>query len=147
MGIACSNRVISRNGFGRFIAECDAAATATVKQSIEEGADLSRTMAPVGHKIDPRTVKLKDSISTKMLSSTSGVWTSTARHSLAIEKGASSHTIPGEVSFFWEKHWRMWEPGPNEIHHPGNAAQPFLRPAYEVISHRIMAIARRNYPG
>lgn len=138
--------VVARNGIGQFVRDVEGAATSTVKDAIEEGADLSRTLAPVGKKPDGRTVKLKDSITTEMLSRTQGRWTSRARHTLAIEKGAAPHEITGDVSFFWEKHWRMWEPGENMIQHPGNAAQPFLKPAYDAVSRRLMSIARRHYP-
>jgi hypothetical protein len=145
-GIACSNRVVARNGFGQFIRDCEQAAELTAKDAVERGAELSRGFAPVGHKPDPRTVKLKNSIHTRMFSRTSGEWYSEARHALSQEKGAKAHDIPGEVSFFWEKMDRMWTPGSNVINHPGNAAQPFLRPAYKQVSRELSAIARRHYP-
>lgn len=144
--VKCSATVNARNGIGQFTRDCEGAATETVKDAIEEGAAMSRALAPKGHKPDPRTVKLTDSITTEMLSRTSGRWTSRARHTLAQEKGAAPHPISGDVSFFWEKHFRMWHPGDNEIQHPGNAAQPFLKPAYDAVSRRLMAIARRHYP-
>lgn len=147
MDIGVSNRVIARNSFGRFIRECEAAGQKTVMEAVELGASLSRSLAPVGPKKDKRTVKLKDSISVKMLSSTSGVWVSSARHTLPIEKGATPHTISGDVTFFWEKHDRMWNPGQNTINHPGNAAQPFLQPAYDIVSKQVIKIADKNYPG
>jgi hypothetical protein len=144
--IAVSNKVTARNGLGQFIRDCEQAAEYTVRDAIEEGAKLSRALAPSGTKPDPRTVPLKDSITSAMTSRTQGHWSSSARHALAIEKGASPHGIPGNVSFFWENQGRWWTPGSNVIQHPGNAAQPYLRPAYEVIMHRIMGIARRHYP-
>lgn len=146
MEVAVSNRVIARNSIGQFASECSDAAERTVRESIEKGAELSRAMAPVGTKADPRTTKLKDSISSQMLSRTSGEWKATARHALPIELSAGPHDITGWVSFFWEKMGRDWSPGPNTIHHPGNAAQPYLRPAYQIVMGRIMAVARREYP-
>lgn len=146
MEIGVSNRVVHRNGIGQFTRDCSDAAESTVKKAIEEGAQLSRTLAPVGPKEDPRTVHLKDSISTQMFGRTSGEWKSTARHALPIELSAVPHDITGWVSFFWEREGRMWAPGSNIIHHPGNAAQPFLRPAYQVIMGKIMSIARSEYP-
>jgi hypothetical protein len=147
MEAAVSNRVVARNGIGRFRQQCSDAAENTIRDAVEEGAELSRSLAPVGHKKDPRTVKLKDSIESEVLSRTSGQWKSTARHALAIEKSAKPHPITGWVNFFWEREGRNWDGGPNMIQHPGNAAQPYLRPAYEIIMRRIMEIARRNYPG
>lgn len=160
MKVGYSNQVHVRDEFGRFIADIERAATESVKAAIEEGADLSRSLAPSRRRRDPRTVKLKNSISTQMLSRTSGRWLSDARHTLPIELGAAPHDITADVSFYWTKAGRMWFPygspevwdatgGPgNEIiKHPGNTAQPFLRPAYKVISAKLLSIMSRFYPG
>lgn len=144
--LAVSNRVIMRDNFGRFRRECELAMGETIKQAVEDGAQLSRDLAPVGHKRDPRTTKLKDSITAVVVSRTQGYWQASARHALAQELGAAPHEIPGEVHFFWEREGRWWEPGTNTINHPGNAAQPYLRPAYQAIMNRIMSIAKRYYP-
>ncbi len=147
MNVAVSNRVIARNNFGQFIRDCEQAAEKTVKESIDRGAKLSRDLAPAGNKTDSRTPKLKDSIKPEMLSRTSGVWKCTARHALPVETGSVPHEITGDVLFFWEREGRWWNPGDNIINHPGNAAQPYLRPAYDIVSREMMNIARRNYPG
>lgn len=141
-----SNRVVSRNGLGQLIRDCEQAGEDTAREAVERGAKLSRAMAPVGTKPDSRTKKLKDSIETHMISATSGVWYSTARHALPVEFSAAPHDISGKVFFFWEKEGRMWQPGENIIDHPGNPAQPFLRPAYDIVMAQIMEIARREYP-
>lgn len=146
-GVAVSGRVIARNNIGQFVRECEMAAQRTVEEAVERGANLSRAMAPIGPKPDPRTGKLKDSISSKMYGRTAGEWSCSARHALAIEKGAVRHDITGWVNFFWENEGRAWEPGPNTIDHPGNAAQPYLHPAYKIIMQQIMDIADRKYPG
>jgi hypothetical protein len=135
-----------RDEFGHFIAACDAAATRTVEDLITSGAALSRAMAPVGHKADPRTIPLNQSIESRMISSRSGEWGASARHAMPQEFGAGPHGITGEVSFYWESAGRMWEPGSNEINHPGNAAQPYLRPAYEVTMGRALEVAAEYYP-
>lgn len=153
MSFAVSNRVVARNGIGQFIRDCEGAAEKTVRKSVQQGARLSRTLAPVGTKPDPRTIPLKDSIEWEVLSRTSGVWKATARHALPIEKGAVPHVIRGNpfLHFYWDNAGRWWVPGlfgPTDIvNHPGNAAQPYLRPAYEIIMGRIMSIAREEYPG
>lgn len=147
MEFAVSNRVIARNSIGQFIRDCEQAAEGTIREAVNDGADLSRNFAPEGAKMDPRTIPLKESIEAHVLSRTSGNWVATARHALPIELGAVPHPITGWVSFFWEREGRMWEPGPNEISHPGNAPQPYLRPAYEIIMARIMQIADKHYPG
>lgn len=142
-----SNRVVARNEIGRFADSCSQAAERTVHKAVERGAKLSRGFAPSGTKPDPRTTKLKESIQPFMLSRTQGGWRAVARHALAIEKGAVAHEITGKVTFWWEGEGRWWMPGENMIQHPGNAAQPYLRPAYEIVMHDIMAIARGEYPG
>jgi hypothetical protein len=93
-----------------------------------------------------------------MYGRTKGEWGSSARHALAIEHGAAPHDIPANVRFYWDKVGRMWMPpevyqrvtgfpGADPIHHPGNAAQPFLRPAYEQVMAGMGARMRRFYPG
>lgn len=143
--VAVSNRVLARDSFGRFIAACEAAGADMMRDMAEDGAALSRTLAPKGTKPDPRTTRLTDSI-TASSTETSAHWQADARHALAQEKGGRPHEITGWVNFFWEKEGRDWEPGPNRIQHPGNPAHPYLRPAYEVIMGRWMEYARRYYP-
>lgn len=157
--VAVSNRVIARSRIGRFIADCEDAGHKTVKEMVQDGAKLSRQMAPLGHKHDARTIPLRQSINWEMISRTAGHWYSTARHALAQELGAGPHIIRGNpsLSFFWEERGRMWIPAAvfykppgsvpvDIINHPGNAPQPYLRPAYEVIMRRWAAIARKHYP-
>lgn len=158
MRIGVSNRVVARNAIGQFASACSAAGTATVKEAIEEGANMSRAIAPVGIKPDPRTVPLKESITAEMTGSTSGHWFSVARHALPTEFGGAPHEIVGSpgLRFFWDREGRMFEPASvyygqpdmvTIVEHPGNPAQPFLRPAYEAVMGKIMQIAKRNYPG
>jgi hypothetical protein len=151
--VACSNKVIARNGIGQFRRDVEGAATATVRKAVQRGAKLSRQMAPVGPKHDRRTVPLAQSIKWEVTGRTSGHWFATARHALAQELGAAPHLIAGQpvFKFWWENEGRMWIPGlfgePDIINHPGNPAQPYLRPAYELVMGSIMEIARQEYPG
>lgn len=158
MGIAVSNRVTARNDIGRFIRECELAGERTIERAVEEGANISRAEAPIGHKHDERTIPLNQSIRTRMRGRTSGEWYSTARHALPIEFGAAPHEIVGSpgLKFYWEAAGRMFVPAEIYYHqpglvtvvnHPGNAPQPFLRPAYEAVMSKIMAIAKTEYPG
>lgn len=155
--VAVTGRVIARNNIGRFIADCEQAAGESVNDLINEGADLSRAYAPVGHKVDLRTPTLKAAMFTHQLSRTQGVWGNSARHALPTEFGAGPHIITGSPSlaFFWEGEGRNWIPAAvyyhhpglvDVINHPGNPAQPFLRPAFEAIKGRALAIMRRHYP-
>lgn len=151
--ISVQNRVVVRNNFGQFIAECEAAGSKTVDAILDEGIEVARELAPVGHRVDKRTTPLRDSFFKNKLSRTSGVFGNFARHALAIEKGARPHPITGSpyLMFYWEAERRMWIPGlfgePDVVNHPGNDAQPFLRPAYRTVMNRAMEIAKRYYPG
>lgn len=158
MGIAVSNRVISRNGIGQFRAACEKAATATVKKAVQRGARLSRTFAPEGSKVDPRTQPLKNSIAWRMTGRTSGEWYADARHALPQELSAGPHIIEGnpDLAFYWEAAGRMFVPASSfykqpglvtVVNHPGNPAQPYLRPAYEIVMKQVMSIADAEYPG
>lgn len=147
MRMGVSNRVVARNNLGRFISEIESGGEQAVRDAIEQGAALSRDLAPVGVKPDKRTVPLASSIETVMSSRTSGYWRSFARHALPIEFGARPHPLPGNVRFFWMEEGRWWKPGTNTINHPGNQAQPFLRPAYEAVMGRVMENVKRRYPG
>lgn len=144
--IAVSNRVVARNSIGRFLAECELAGEMMMRDMSEDGAALSRSLAPKGAKRDPRTPHLRDAI-TASSSATSAHWEADARHALAQEKGGAAHRQSGYARFFWEREGREWEPGSNQINHPGNPAHPYLRPAYEIIMGRWMEYARRYYPG
>lgn len=137
--------VNARNDYGRFVAHYEHAAEQTVRDAIEEGARLSRTLAPRGSKPDPRTIPLANSIETEMTSKTRGRWVARARHAAAVEFGGRPHLITAAVSFFWENAGRWWHPGEGFINHPGNRPQPYMRPAYDVVRRRMSELARKNY--
>lgn len=151
--VAVSNRVIARNSLGEFIRDCEQAGEATTKKLVEEGAKLSRRLAPSGTKHDYRSIPIKDSIFPRMVSRTAGVWEALARHAMFQEEGTRPHWMIGNpyFHFYWEEQGRMWIPGlfgePDIIGHPGNKPQPFLRPAYEAIMAKAMEVARQQYPG
>lgn len=155
--IAVSTNVISRNNIGQFIAACNQAAGATARELVENGAQYSRDLAPVGSKPDLRTIPLAQSIFTHMISATQGNWYSVARHALHQEYGTMPHDIPANVQFFWDNMGRWWMTpevylaktghyGADPIKHPGHGEQQFLRPAYKRVMAEAMAVARRHYP-
>ncbi len=137
---------------GAFIADCENAARETIEDLVTEGAALSKSLAPVGGKADPRTLTIRESIEPVVISRTSGLWRATARHAMAQERGASAHSIVGNpfLAFYWEAEGRDWEPGlmgvPDVVSHPGHGAQPYLKPAYEVIFRKAIITADRHYP-
>ena len=150
-----------RDEAGRFAKLADEATARAVREVIEEGANISRQLAPSGKKPDPRTIKLKNSITHRMLSSTKGEWSSTARHALFIEKGTAPHPIPAEHAyFFWERKKRMFYPynspgvwaelgnaGTKTISHPGNAPFTYMGTAYLVTRGRLLYVLRGHFPG
>lgn len=137
-----------RDHLGQFERDCSEAAAATIREAIKDGERLSIAFAPDGHKVDPRTIPLKASIRSVQTGRTTGYWGSFgARQARPIEFGAAAHDIPGDVGFFWEREGRWWRAGLNTIRHPGNAAQPFMRPAAKIVKERLKAIAKSKYPG
>lgn len=156
--LGVSPRVVARNGFGQFARDCDRAGQQTVEDLVEEGAQLSRALAPKGAKPDPRTQKLAQSITTRMRGRKSGYWVAEARHAMPQETGARRHTIVGDpdLRFFWVRKGRMFIPAREldgatgdeitVVNHPGNPARPFLRPAYEIVMRNWMLVARTHYP-
>lgn len=157
-GIAVSARVIARDNFGRFISECEAAATKTAEELVKTGAELARGFAPVGSKPDLRTIPLTQGISWRMTGATSGEFYAPGRQALPQEFGAGAHTITGNpgLSFFWEAEGRRFVPASvfyhqpdavTVVNHPGNPPQPYLRPAYEAVMGMALRVAASNYPG
>lgn len=153
MELGFAGHVAARNSIGQFIGACERAAAETVKQLIEDGKQRSIANAPIGHKEDPRTPTLQEGMFSEMISRTQGRWGCTARHTLPIEFGAAPHVITGNpwLYFYWEEEGRYWVPGltgaPDLVNHPGNAAQPFLRPAFEEIKAEASAVMAAKYPG
>lgn len=149
--IAVSNTVVYRDDMGKFLAAVNKGVTAAVRETVEDGAKMSRRLAPSGSKHDPRTIKLKDSIEWYMTGATSGVWVATARHALPIEYGARPHPIKGkpDLLFWWDKEGRYFTPSHrvDEVSHPGNAAQPYLRPAYEATMPKLLNALDKHIPG
>jgi hypothetical protein len=156
LSMAVNNRVIARDRFGRFTDNVKKATSDTVRELVEEGMNLSRSLAPTGTKHDRRTAPLRASLYMVMESRTRGYWGSNARHALAVEHGARPHIIPGNpgLKFWWEAEGRMWIPAAKYygipglqdfVNHPGNDAQPFLRPAYDEIMRRMHGKMRKNF--
>lgn len=146
MEVAVSPNVIARNSFGQFIAQCEIAGVQTMQDVADAGAELSRQLAPVGKKPDPRTPKLRDAIFPHAVG-TRANWKCVARHAVIVEKtGSVQHFQTGRVTFEWEKMGRMWRPGDNLIDHPPTTPQPYLRPAYEVMMQKWSYYAHLHYP-
>ena len=147
------NHVIARNQIGQFADACSAAATASVRDAAERGVQYAKANAPVGPKHDKRTATLQDSFYVEQISRTQVKFGNSARHAMAQEFGARPHEIPGNpfLRFYWEEAGRMWVPGlfgdQDIVNHPGNPAQPFMRPAYRRVMQEFMDIVRRHYPG
>lgn len=137
-------KITTRDEFGRFTAMASRAGEAMLEEMARDGAELSRELAPVGHKPDPRSVSVRDGIRYFTTHDTAS-WTSVARHAMAVELGSKRHPQSGNVGFFWEREGRRWGPGDNIIDHPATAAKPYLRPAWEIIMDRWDEYARKHF--
>lgn len=136
-GIHATTEVHLRDNFGAFIAACDAAATRSVQEAMVEGTRVARAMAPSGPARQDygRRPKLKANIWGHMISSRSARIVATPGHALPQEKSAGPHPIPNAFG------------RGITVQHPGNAAQPYLRPALAAIARMLPPVMKRNYPG
>lgn len=151
-GVTVSNEVHVRNGFGRFIADVEGAATKVVEDALDAGIDAAQVAAPV------RSGRLRDSFFPLILSRTSGVFGNTAPYAVFQDQGAGPHDIDAHVRFFWDKVGRMWmwpetylrvtgHPGADPIHHPGNPATHFMQFGYEAAKVAARRAMHKYYPG
>lgn len=136
--IEFQTNVIARDNFGRFIAHVEEGITTSVEEAIIAGAEAGRAAAP--HK----TGALEGSIQPAMTGAHSGVVTVGTDHWRYQERGTAPHKIKGTVRFWWEREGREWNPGPNQINHPGNPALHFMRTAYRVATRTLKAALPRN---
>jgi hypothetical protein len=152
-GIGISNHVVLRDSFGRFKAAVGNAAADSIDEAIDLGERLSFERAPVGEKTDLRSVPLRSAFFKERTSRTQGYWGNAARHALFVEYGTVSHPIYGHpfLRFYWDNAGRNWVPGlfgtPDVVNHPGTPAEPYLRPAYDIVKSRLLDIMKRHYPG
>lgn len=140
-----SPEVRFRSNLGRFMAACKAAKTRSVRRCIELGADRARVLAPEGEFEDARGPTLRESIEPVMLSDSHGVFVARARHAMAIERGAGPHQIgtEGQILADLEK---PFGPVRGPVDHPGNAPQPYMKPAAEIVKSKQIGIMREEYP-
>lgn len=151
---AVTNQVIVRSNMGRFIADCEGAATKTVMEVADKGSNISRALAP------KRTGRLAASIKPFLVSRTAAVWGTNVDYAMHQEKGTRRHPMSGRVSFFWMKMGRPWYPynspeaheniggpGTSVIDHPGNPGVHYLENGYNMIKGAALKIADKHYPG
>lgn len=136
--------VQAKNSLGQFMSKLDAATRLAMLEAAAEGAEISRDLAPEGPPQPwKRQVKLKDSIWVDASYGSGAAWGSIAPHGKAIEKGASDHPIVGNpyLKFYASGIGRQITV--RSVNHPGNAPQPYLRPAAAIISKRMAEFIRR----
>ncbi len=143
--IHVSPEIRYRDRSGQFLAECDGAAAEAVKATGEEGKSIAMAMAPVGSEPDERDIPIVAGLEFYMTGATSGVIVSKSGHSLPQEFGAGPHSIGAPGQYLHNPFNQFSARGP--VQHPGNPAQPFLRPAYNVIRRKMTEIMARFYPG
>jgi hypothetical protein len=149
-----NTHVSFRNNSGQFGQRMDAKAKRVMRDLCQEGADISRDMAPIG-KFEPRfdgsksktPGELKRSIEV-FITPGGGQWGSKLDYALAIEKGAKPHPISGNPFLSFPRRTaktKMPVTGKKAgfvsvrvVSHPGNAPRPYLRPAFEEIKGKIL---------
>lgn len=152
MKIGVSRAIMERDRFGQFISAIERAGDDLLEDYANKMSRSAKEKAPV------RSGRLRDGIMPVRLGHNEWRVVSTAPHAMPIEKGARPHPISAYVRFFWEKQGRVWmhpdeyfnltgHAGADPIMHPGNAAQPYLEPAFEQWWPELRADMRRRYPG
>lgn len=147
-----SNSVLPRDGFGRFIADVEGAATKVVEDALDAGVDAARAQAPI------RTGRLRGSFKPAIISRTEGLFVNTAPYAEFQDQGAGPHNIDAHVSFFWDKMGRKWMwpetylrktgyEGADPIHHPGNPATHFMLAGYKAAVRAARIAMHKYYPG
>lgn len=137
-----SNRVFARDDFGRFLADIDEAAQATVSELLSIGIATSRVAAPV------KTGRLRESFMRQMLSSHSGVYANTAPYAKFQDEGVGPNEKPADVSFWWQAQGRFWSPdstGTQVIQHPGNPASNFMAAGWAAIRAAAPSVTAKHY--
>lgn len=131
-----STQIQFRDNSGQFIALLNAAGAAAARELVETAADDAADLAPVGPAREDygRRGKLTENIEPVMTSAKVGVIVVRPLHGGAQEHGAGPHMIPNAFG----------RGAP--VLHPGNPAQPFVRPAIIALKGKARAIIERFYP-
>lgn len=135
-GFTAKTTVQYRNNLGRFAKLIEHGSEGMARDMVETTADFAHEGAPVGPARSDygRREKLSGSIEGHMTSATAGVVKAHAGHAGPQELGAGPHEIPNA---FGSGH---------PVMHPGNAPQPYLRPALERLRPLIPGMLRKWYP-
>jgi hypothetical protein len=158
---ASTQTIVNRNRFGRFASQIESGCDRAVERWVELGAATSRAMAPgPGYRVSDYSrragyIPLKASIKGKANGHT-GQWSTNAPHWKFVEYDTAPHEITGFLDFPWNGGRFVWndprysnwtEESGATVHHPGTSAQPFMRPAYElVVKRQMMAILKSEMP-
>lgn len=158
---AKTRTVYNRNRLGQFAEEIEKGCDRAVDRWVELGAATSREMAPgPGYRVGNYSrragyIPLKASIGS-VAHGHSGYWYTNAPHWKFVEYPTGAHSITGYLVFPWkggmfrwdDPRFSNWTEGSGAtVHHPGTGAQPFLKPAYElVVKRQMMAILKSEMP-
>lgn len=158
---AHTQTIVHRNRFGQFARQIEEGCDRAVERWVELGAATSRDMAPgSGYRVSnysqrPGYIPLKASIHSQA-NGHSGRWYTNAPHWKFVEYPTGSHPITGFLNFPWRGGRFVWDdPRFNNwdeeegatVSHPGTSAQPFMKPAYELVVRRqMMEILKSEMP-
>ncbi len=135
-GFEARTTVQYRDRSGRFAKLLEAGDAGMARDMVETTARFAHEGAPVGPaRADyDRREKLSGSIEHRMTSATAGVVHARAGHAGPQELGAGPHLIPNAFG------------SGQPVMHPGNAPQPYLRPALTKLRPLIPGMLKRWYP-
>jgi len=128
-----------RDESGRFVSECDAAATRSALELAEDVANLAKVYAP------RRTGRLAGSIRGYLISATVGEAVAEAPYARAQESGASAHSIGEPGQRLASKEENFFARGP--VIHPGNPAVRFMARAGQAVAALSAGTIRKHFPG
>lgn len=153
--IRVTNRVTVQDRFGQFLAQVEDADRRSVEEAAKVGAAAARARAP--RSMVPRHGRhMADTIhagsatggfSDRVIGSVSAEIIVGTEHWRFTETGTRPHEITGNVSFFWEKEGRRWNPGSNTIRHPGSIGVHFMQAGFDAAWEELPKAMKRNYAG
>lgn len=125
-----------RNRFGRFDRLIGQGTEGMARDMVETTAQFAHEGAPVGPSREDygRRELLSGSIEGRMTSATAGVVHARAGHAGPQELGAGPHIIPNAFGRGLP------------VLHPGNAPQPYIRPALQKLRPLIPGMLRKWFP-
>ena len=137
--ITVKNDVLARDRLGQFVFHLQEIHARSTEEALVAGTAAAIAAAP------KKTGRMASTIHYTLLNPKEGEVSVGTSHWRYSEFGTAPHLITGDVSFFWTREGRRWNPGKNMISHPGSMSKPFMRIGYEVACDTLKEAMSRNY--